>query len=168
MQAVFSFGKHLRLRAFHHGITDLQPAIRRQAVQDDRVLRSFGQQGFIDAETGEFRQPFLLLGFLSHADPGIRVQHIRIANRFNRITGRLEIHLRHLRHDPVHLRAIQLIARRGGHDEPHSKLPARRRERSGDVIAIADVRHRLAFQRTEMLLDRHHIRHRLTRMAVVG
>ncbi len=42
VQPILSLREDEALRAFHHPFADLQPTVRRQAVQDDRVGRGLG------------------------------------------------------------------------------------------------------------------------------
>ena len=81
MQPVLGLVEDRRLRAVDDLLGDLLAVVRRQAVQDERLLPGLAHEIRVDAVAGEVAPPPLVLGLLAHRRPDVGVEHVRAGDR---------------------------------------------------------------------------------------
>src|SRR3990167_9349922 len=76
VEPVLRLIEHHALRPVEDRIRDLLPAMRRQAVHDERLPTGEAEQRVVDLVALEGLLPPLALGLLPHADPDIGVDDV--------------------------------------------------------------------------------------------
>lgn len=85
MHTVMRFGEDAGPWAILNFVGDFLSAMRRETVHDDTVRVGGGDQFPVDLIGREDFFAFGFFAFLSHADPGVRVNNVRAFDRGERI-----------------------------------------------------------------------------------
>src|SRR5437867_1365862 len=142
VQAVLRLIEHRALRTVDHLVGDLLAAMRRKVVQDDRVRFRPREKRRVELEPLERATATLVLLFLTHAGPHIRVHDVRAAHRGDRIVAERDLRParpRLGRREPlVSLKRLVSGWRRDA--ERRAGLGGAQHQRVRDVVAVGDVR----------------------------
>src|SRR5439155_22230384 len=90
VQAIFGLVEDGGLRAVDDLLGDLLAVVRRQAVEDERLLTGCAQETGVDPVTGEIPGATLLLSLMAHRRPNVRVEDVRTGDGTAHVIGHLD------------------------------------------------------------------------------
>src|SRR2546426_507834 len=160
VQTVFRLIKDNRLGPIDYLVRDLQTAMRRQAVHDDRVLLRVVKELRVDLVRLEHLLALLLLFFLAHRDPNVGVHDIGPLHGGNGIIDDVNLGSAVLRDAPRRHEdfGVRLVTAGTGRGHVHADNCGAEEKRIAYVVAVPDVDEFQPLERAPVLQDREEIR----------
>ena len=139
--------------------------MRGEAMQEHRVAAGL-HQVTVDLIVSKGLQANGCFGFLTHRGEHVAVDHVASFDRFVGVDHHLDVSARRTQQRKVVL--TEAVVDWRGDAKCSTEHADGEAKRAGHVVAIADVGHGAAFDRSEFLDDRQHVRERLHRVCSVA
>src|SRR5579871_6800198 len=149
-----------------HFICDFFAAMGRQAMHHNGAIGSTFNQSAIYPKWRKYGGARFTLRLLSHAEPGIGVDHIRFPHCRDGIIANRDVGVRHSSSGDS--TGIWLVTLRTGNLEPKACQRRGFDQGTRDIVPIANIRHRQTINSTESLANRQQVCQDLTWVASVG
>ena len=153
------------MRAVDDRGRDFLAAVRGQAMQEDTILVRDVKARIVDLIHARKRLTARgCLAFLTHAGPHIRIEHVRILARLQRIVAHDDLTAvrRGVFPGPCDVFVLGLVALRGSDGYIDAQLGAAQQKRMRHVVAIAYERELEPLERALVFVNRQKIRQHLT------
>ncbi len=167
VQAVVALSEHDRLRTVDDIGGDFEPSVGREAVHEHCRRIGEGHHVGVDGVALELLDPPLLVVLLAHRHPRVGVHRMGSGDGLGGAGGLLDGCCAQ-QTEALEFRDRCVEAVRAGEPDVHAQHRGDLRERTSDVVEVADVCHGLAGERPETLLHRERVGERLERVRVVG